>query len=84
MKLDVKEFQEHVNAMTDDEVRESLRQAGQSDTHKGLMKFHYTYETINHDKGEGEIMAKDFSEVTDYIHEIAGAFVILLNLRPLK
>ena len=79
MKLNVKEFQEHVNAITDAEVR----QAGQSDAHKDLIKFHYTYETINHDKGEGEIMAKDFSEVTDYIHEIAGAFVIMLNIRPL-
>ena len=27
MKLAVKEFQEHVNAMTDDEVRESISQA---------------------------------------------------------
>ena len=83
MKLDVKEFQEHVNAMTDDEVRESLRQAGQSNQ-CNLTKFHYTYETINHDKGEGEILAEDFSEVTDYIHEIAGAFVIMVNIRPLK
>ena len=83
MKLNVKEFQEHVNAMTDDEVRESLRQAGQS-SQCNLTKFHYIYETINHDKGEGEILAQDFSEVTDYIHEIAGAFVVMVNIRPLE
>ena len=82
MKLNVKEFQEHVDAMTDDEVRESLRQAGQHDL--ALTKFQYEFETENGDKGDGVIEARDFEDVVNYISEIAGAFVTSLAIHPLK
>lgn len=83
MKLDVKKFQEHVNAMTDDEVRESLRQAGQSSQYN-LTKFQYEFETENGDKGDGVVEARDFEDVVNYISEIAGAFVTSLAIHPLK
>lgn len=84
MKLDVKEFQEHVDAMTDDEVRESLRQAGQFKMDYDLKEFHYEFETENGNKGEGVIKCKDFEDVVNYVAAIARAFVSSLTIRPFK
>lgn len=87
MKLNVREFQEHVNAMTDDEVRESITQAEKA-TAGFTMKsplFGIKYTTENGEEHEDVLTAQDFVDAINQISEkTGGAFVPNLSVQPLK
>ena len=80
MKLNVAEFQKHVNEMTDEEVRESIRIAERLTT----PLFGYKYTDADGNQGEGVLRATDFVDAIEKLSQKTGnVFVPEVSITPI-
>ena len=79
MKLNVAEFQKHVNEMTDEEVRESILNAERLTA----PLFGYKYTDVDGNQGEGVLTAMDFIDAIEKLSQKTGnVFVPEVSITP--
>jgi tRNA(Glu) U13 pseudouridine synthase TruD len=79
MKLNVAEFQKHVNEMTDEEVRESIRNAERLTA----PLFGYKYTDADGNQGEGVLRAVDFVDAIEKLSQKTGSvFIPEVSIAP--
>ena len=81
MKLNVSEFQKHVNEMTDEEVRESIRNAERLTA----PLFGYKYTDADGNQGEGVLRAMDFVDAIERLSQKTGnVFIPEVSITPIE
>ena len=79
MKLNVAEFQKHVNEMTNEEVRESIRIAERLTA----PLFGYKYIDADGNQGEGVLRAIDFVDAIEKLSQKTGnVFIPEVSIAP--